>query len=195
LPFPSHAVFVDVSIIAVGLFKLKCLDYSHYMSPTTDLDLDAAGAAAAGLEQAVPMLARWFSRSDVRRAMLAGKDPGLSATDAWLLGRITDTGPVRLSALADWQEVDRSTMTTQVRRLENLGLVDRDTDPRDGRAVLVSASQAGAARHRRTKQTARSLYQNVLADWSEDDLRAAAKVARRLTETLERPRGTPPHDH
>ena len=47
----------------------------------------------------------------------------LSATDAWLLGRITDTGPVRLSALADWQEVDRSTMTTQVRRLERLGLV------------------------------------------------------------------------
>ena len=71
------------------------------------------------------MLVRWFTRSDVRRAMLADTDPALSATDAWLLGRITDTGPVRLSGSADWQEVDRSTMTTQVRRLESLGLVSR----------------------------------------------------------------------
>jgi DNA-binding MarR family transcriptional regulator len=160
------------------------------------MDRGASGAAAdaaVALERAVPMLVRWFTRSDVKRSMLADAEPKLSWTDAWLLGRITDSGPVRLSELADWQEVDRSTMTTQVRRLENLGLVDRDPDPRDGRAVLVRATHAGAARHRRTKQTARSLYEKVLADWSEDDLRAAAEVARRLTETLDRPRvGSPP---
>ena len=136
------------------------------------------------------MLVRWFTRSDVKRAMLADVEPRLSWTDAWLLGRITDTGPVRLSELADWQEVDRSTMTTEVRRLENLGLVERHSDPRDGRAVLVGATPAGAERHRQTKRTAHSLYEQVLADWSEDELRAAAKVARRLTETLERPKAT-----
>src|SRR4051812_37001556 len=141
--------------------------------------------AAVVLERAVPMLVRWFTRSDVKRSMLADADPALSWTDAWLLGRITDTGPVRLSQLADWQEVDRSTMTTQVRRLEHLGMVDRATDPRDGRAVLVSATREGAARHRRTKQTARVLYEELLADWSEVDLRAAAQVAGRLIETFE----------
>src|SRR3954471_516462 len=108
---------------------------------------EAAAAAAAVMERAVPMVVRWFTRSDVRRAMLADAEPALSATDAWLLGRITDTGPVRLSALADWQEVDRSTMTTQVRRLESMGLVGRAVDPADGRAVLIGATAAGAARH------------------------------------------------
>ena len=97
------------------------------------------------------MLVRWFTRSDVRAAMLADADPALSATDAWLLGRITDTGPVRLSALADWQEVDRSTMTTQVRRLERLGLVSRGPDPEDGRATLVRATRSGAASPSATK--------------------------------------------
>ena len=140
--------------------------------------------AAAALERAVPMLVRWFTRSDVKRSMLADAEPSLSWTDAWLLGRITDTGPLRLSELADWQEVDRSTMTTQVRRLENLGLVDRDADPRDGRAVLVSATRAGAARHRRTKSTARSVYESLLQDWSPEDLIAAERVARRLTAAL-----------
>ena len=163
------------------------MPFSTYDDPTPD----AAADAATALERAVPMLARWFSRSDVRRAMLTGSDPALSATDVWLLGRITDTGPVRLSELADWQEVDRSTMTTQVRRLEARGLVSRAQDPRDGRAVLVRATRSGAARHRRTKQTARRVYEELLVGWSEDDLRQAARVAARLVETLEerRPRG------
>lgn len=150
-----------------------------------DSRAEAAAAAAAVMERAVPMVVRWFTRSDVRRAMLADAEPALSATDAWLLGRITDTGPVRLSALADWQEVDRSTMTTQVRRLESLNLVARAPDPLDGRAVLVKATRAGAARHRRTKQTARAVYEEFFSDWAEDDLRQMAHVAARLVAALE----------
>ena len=149
--------------------------------PRQDLTADAARA----LERAVPMLVRWFTRGEVKRSMLANVEPSLSWTDAWLLGRIADTGPVRLSSLAAWQEVDRSTMTTQVRRLENLSLVDRTTDPADGRAVLVRATQTGAARHRQTKRTARSVYEVLLQDWSAEDLAAAERVARRLTSTLE----------
>lgn len=159
---------------------------------TIEDDREAAADAAAALERAVPMLVRWFTRSDVRRAMLADTDPVLSATDAWLLGRITDTGPVRLSHLADWAEVDRSTMTAEVRRLEDLGLVSRAPDPRDGRAVLVRATRSGSARHRRTKRTARTVYESLLADWSEEDLRQAAHVAARLVDTLEHRRSGPP---
>lgn len=149
-----------------------------------DVDRQPAAEAASELERAVPMLMRWFTRSDVKRSMLANVEPALSWTDAWLLGRITDTGPVRLSDLASWQEVDRSTMTMQVRRLEELGLVDRATDPIDRRATLVRATRAGAARHRRTKQAARGVYEMLLEGWSDDDLRQAARVAARLIETF-----------
>src|SRR4051794_17559671 len=152
---------------------------------TERTQVEAVAAAAAVMERAVPMLVRWFTRSDVRRAMLADAEPALSATDAWLLGRITDTGPVRLSALADWQEVDRSTMTTQVRRLESMGLVARATDPLDGRAGLGKGPRAGGARPRREKQTARAVYEEFFSDWSEDDLRQAAHVAARLVTALE----------
>ena len=76
-------------------------------------------------------------------------------------------------------------MTTQVRRLETLGLVDRTADPSDGRAVLVRATRAGTARHRQTKSTARSVYESLLQDWSPEDLAAAERVARRLTAALE----------
>ena len=151
----------------------------------------AVDEAAAALARAVPRFTHWFTRGDVGRAMLADTDPALSRTDAWLLGRVTDIGPLRLSELAEWQEVDRSTMTTQVRRLETLGLVTRAPDPRDGRAVLVSATPAGVARHRRTERTARAVYHELLADWPEDDLRQAAHASDRLAETLERRASTP----
>lgn len=170
------------------------LDYSNYFGDSggmTDRRRPTAADAAVALERAVPMLVRWFTRSDVKDAMLGDAAPTLSWTDAWLLGRITDAGPVRLSELATWQEVERSTMTTQVQRLERLHLVERDRDPRDGRAVLVRATRAGVARHGRTKDTARRLYQQLLADWSEADLQAAARVARRLTETFEERTGIP----
>lgn len=146
---------------------------------------DLTADAATALERAVPMLVRWFTRGEVKRSMLATAEPSLSWTDAWLLGRIADTGPVRLSSLAAWQEVDRSTMTTQVQRLESLGLVDRTTDPKDGRAVLVRATRSGAARHRQTKGTARLVYESLLQDWSAEDLAAAERVALRLTIALE----------
>jgi DNA-binding MarR family transcriptional regulator len=141
--------------------------------------------AASAFERAVPMLTRWATRGDVRRSMLARSDRTLSPTDVWLLGRITDTGPVRLSELAAWQEVDRSTMTVEVRRLEDKGLVTRTADPRDGRAVLVRATRKGAAHHRRTKEAARGVYLQLLAGWSDDELRQAALVASRLVRTFE----------
>jgi hypothetical protein len=52
--------------------------------------VSAATEAAVVLERAVPMLVRWFTRSEVKRSMLADADPSLSWTDAWLLGRIAD---------------------------------------------------------------------------------------------------------
>src|SRR3954451_25316432 len=95
-----------------------------------------AAEAAKAMERAVPMLVRWFTRSHVRASMLADTNPALSATDAWLLGRIADTVPARRSQLARWQKEDRSMMPRQVRGLERLELVLREPEPRDGRPVL-----------------------------------------------------------
>ena len=78
-------------------------------------------------------------------------------------------------------------MTTQVRRLEALDHVSRAPDPGDGRAVLVRATPAGAARHQRPEEAARPVYGALLDGWSDDDLRNAAHVARLLVRTLEHP--------
>ena len=62
---------------------------------------------------------------------------------ARLLSTIEDQGEARISDLATLDNCSQPTMTTQVRRLEDAGLVTRTADPGDARAVLIRITPAG----------------------------------------------------
>lgn len=62
---------------------------------------------------------------------------------ARLLSTIEDRGEARISDLACLDHCSQPTMTTQVRRLEDAGLVSRTVDPQDGRAVLIRITKKG----------------------------------------------------
>jgi DNA-binding MarR family transcriptional regulator len=143
-------------------------------------------APGASVERFVSALLRWGSRPEVRRAMLP-EGVGLSTTDDWLLRRVRDVGPVRLSELAAWQGVDRSTMTSQARHLEELGLVERRPDPADRRAVLVQVTSAGRRVQDDSVARARVVLDGLVADWSADDRADLARLLDRVVERLEEP--------
>jgi DNA-binding MarR family transcriptional regulator len=67
----------------------------------------------------------------------------LPFAQARLLSTIEDQGAARISDLAAFDHCSQPTMTTQVRRLEDSGLVSRVTDPADARAVLISITERG----------------------------------------------------
>jgi DNA-binding MarR family transcriptional regulator len=69
----------------------------------------------------------------------------LPVAQARLLSMIEDQGAARISDLAALDHCSQPTMTTQVRRLEDAGLVSRTTDPLDARAVLISITPQGVA--------------------------------------------------
>lgn len=69
----------------------------------------------------------------------------LPFAQARLLSTIEDQGMARISDLAALDHCSQPTMTTQVRRLEDAGLVSRSIDPDDARAVLISITPAGVA--------------------------------------------------
>lgn len=62
---------------------------------------------------------------------------------ARLLSTIEDRGEARISDLACLDHCSQPTMTTQVRRLEDAGLVTRTVDPADARAVLIRITEDG----------------------------------------------------
>ncbi|WP_420708227.1 MarR family winged helix-turn-helix transcriptional regulator [Streptomyces sp. HGB0020] len=88
----------------------------------------------------------------VRRSATTG---GLSTAASSVLGFLGREGAYRLTDLARTQRVSQPNMTQLVTRLERAGLVRRTADSRDGRGVLVEATDAGMEvfRQRRTERT------------------------------------------
>ncbi|MCO5999070.1 MarR family winged helix-turn-helix transcriptional regulator [Actinoallomurus rhizosphaericola] len=68
----------------------------------------------------------------------------LSFTTLSVLHTLARRSPLRLGELTATEQVTQSAITQMVTRLENDGLVERRPDPRDGRAVLIHLTPAGA---------------------------------------------------
>jgi DNA-binding MarR family transcriptional regulator len=67
----------------------------------------------------------------------------LPAAQARLLATIEVHGEARIGDLAAVDHCSQPTMTTQVRRLEDAGLVARTVDPEDARAVRIRITDDG----------------------------------------------------
>jgi len=100
-----------------------------------------------------------------------------------LFGTIEDQGPTRISELAALDHCSQPTMTMQVRRLEDAGLVTRTTDPVDARAVLIQITGTGIETLRQVRANRAGVIDPRIASLDEDDrqtLADAVRVLRRL---------------
>ena len=107
----------------------------------------------------------------------------LSASAALVLNRINREGPMRLTALAQAEGASQSGMTQLVQRMERQGLLERWSDPDDGRASLVMLGEAGRKFWDARGDVLRQRVGSLLAGVSEDDqvaLGLAAQVVLRV---------------
>ena len=114
---------------------------------------DAPFDLAAGLRLAVMRLARRLRQS---------ADTGITPSMLSALSSIERLGPLSLGDLASAERVTPATLSVIVGRLERAGLIERESDPADGRVVLVSVSPHGKrlmerSRRRKTAYLARGL--------------------------------------
>ena len=140
--------------------------------------------SAQQVQTAFTKLMRWAQRGDVRRALIGAAAQTLSTNDITLLRMIISHGPIRVSDLASWQHVDKSTVTPQVRRLEARGLVARQGDPGDRRAVLLTATDHGRQKLQEMDTVGVRLFQRALDGWSNPDRRALAALMQRFVDAL-----------
>lgn len=107
----------------------------------------------------------------------------LPYAQARLLSTIEDQVAARISDLAAFDHCSQPTMTTQVRRLEEAGMVSRITDPADARAVLISITARGRdvlARVRTDRGAVIDPYLDRLDDGDRQTLTAAVRVMRAI---------------
>lgn len=99
--------------------------------------MDLQGTSAASVYRDLARVIRAL------RARAGHNSQPLSSLSAmWVL--MSAEAPIRLSDLAERENVTVPTMSRIVTGLERDGLVDRTADPADGRASLLAVSPAGA---------------------------------------------------
>lgn len=109
---------------------------------------------------------------------------------ARLLSTIEDKGEARISDLAALDHCSQPTMTTQVRRLEDAGMVTRTADPHDARAVLIRITPNGVAALRQARADRGAAVDPYLERLSEADrecLTHAVVIMRRIVEDATSP--------
>jgi len=102
----------------------------------------------------------------IRKPLTAGK--------ARLLATIEAHGEARIGDLAAVDHCSQSTITTQVRGLESIGLVGRTADPGDARSVRIRITAEGTRAHNAVKGDGAAAIEPQLALLdAEDRLRAS----------------------
>ena len=76
---------------------------------------------------------------------------GLTPTQASVLALIAARGPLGLTELARLEGLNPTMLSRVVGKLTELGLIQRDPDPADLRAIQVEATAAGRKIHDRVK--------------------------------------------
>jgi DNA-binding MarR family transcriptional regulator len=117
------------------------------------------------------------------RQRIDGDD--LDASTFWLLKTVGAEGPMRVTELAGWSNLDTSTVSRHVAQLDRTGLVERTPDPGDRRAhrIELSAKGRGAldnAYHRR-----RALLSRGIGTWDAADVAQLDQLLGRFVDDVE----------
>jgi DNA-binding MarR family transcriptional regulator len=140
----------------------------------------------AALDAALTRIGRAANsrRAARRRAELSGVD--LLPTGVGALAAVFRLGPVRLTDVALHVDLEPSRVSKEINRLVEAGLVAPETDPSDGRAVLLSVTDQGADAFRRYRETVDRQLSALLRDWSDSDVRQLAALLGRLAAAVHR---------
>jgi DNA-binding MarR family transcriptional regulator len=128
-------------------------------------------------------LMRTFNKARAR--MLAHAEHGVEWSAHMVLKCIEHEGPLRASAVADLLLSDPSTVSRQVASLVKDGLLERRSDPGDGRASLLALTPKAdevLAEHDRIRL---EHFARMLDSWSDSDLRRFASLLDRFTMAYE----------
>ena len=79
---------------------------------------------------------------------------------------------------------DRSVISRQVRQLEDMGLIELQADPGDGRARFLALTPLAHKRLKEVRATDKVLLHSRLSSWPADDLHQFAAFIARLNEPV-----------
>ena len=136
----------------------------------------------AGLRDALMDLTGVLNHPGPDEALLATAGIALERALFPLLVRIARLGPLGVVELADLAGRDYTTVSRQLARLEELGLVERRPGAADKRVREAVVTTAGRALVGRIDTAREKIMGGMLADWSDAEFATLVKLLRRLAD-------------
>jgi DNA-binding MarR family transcriptional regulator len=106
--------------------------------------------------------------------------PDLDPEAYGLLAGIQDYSRARASELAEHFGLGKATVSRQLKVLAELGLIEREPDPGDGRAHVLVITEEGRQRLESTRVARRTRWNAVLGRWPLHDVRLLADMLARF---------------
>ena len=103
-----------------------------------------------------------------------------------IMCQLADEGPQRLGALATAFGLDPSTITRQVKSLEDAGLAERETDPTDRRASILDLTTEGRQILDSTRLHRRTRLYEAMSDWTAEERTEFGRLLERFNAAVDR---------
>lgn len=116
------------------------------------------------------------------RESAARMHPELQPAGYKLLAFIARTGPTNAHQLAERFEMDKSTVSRQIRMLEEFGLLESRPDEHDGRLRVLTATPEAAGMLAELRSEHAERMRTVLAGLTPEEVKAASKAFSLLSE-------------
>ncbi|QIZ98118.1 winged helix-turn-helix transcriptional regulator [Leifsonia sp. PS1209] len=147
-----------------------------------------SGAATRENDEAIASVEEQFTVlfnkvSAGMRDRAAGVHPDLQPVGFKLLSTLARTGPVHAGALAGMLSTDKSVVSRQVRILEDLGLVERRSDPEDRRASYLVATTEAIEKVNEVRASDQRVFYSNLRKWDRGDVEQLASLLARVNGT------------
>jgi len=132
--------------------------------------------------EALGHLLRRTTRARLYGSLTDGLDSALDSSTYPVISGLARFGPLSAAQLSEEIGIDRSVVSRHASRLEAGRLVERTPDPRDGRAVLLVLTEAGAEAVAAMRLRLAETFDRYFATWPEEEARQFAAHLRRFAE-------------
>ncbi len=123
------------------------------------------------------------THGSIKSRLASVADP--EATSSYLLVTLFKDGPKRAKELAETVCADQSTVSRQVAALVKAGLIERKSDPDDGRASILVPTELGVERVREHFTNRGKAIEPIVADWPAGDREDFLRLLRKYNASLE----------
>lgn len=110
-------------------------------------------------------------------------EPSLEPAAYGLLLRLAEVSSCRVTDLATFFSIGKPTVSRQLQMLERSGLIRREADVQDGRAVRFALTELGSRRLTQTRQARRDRLRAGLSTWADHDVELLGQLLARFNAT------------